>query len=343
METHPSKAGRLPRICWLVGLLVFFDVFASDLSYAERGRVRIVDGVVVADNGSLLRGAHGNYSNTVYKQLSWWTNLRDKYKLNTVRLDTRITWPPDSDRVSDMLDLNKIFADVDVAVNKAAEAGMYIIVDNHTSCCGNYNRTLVEAFWEKAAPRYKDRTHVIFEMQNEPVAWYPKDYTADDIQFQADMYQFIRARAPKTHIILWSFSKSTSDMKAKIDQAPAIDYSNASVGIHPYRHTTTNGLNALNALRASYPVIITEFANLPDKNTYPLTIWDFAETNGISWMYLDLRFFPDGSYGNYGDGVWDPKAWPVTWPSDPYFDGPPPAVAPAAPKALRILRSENPN
>ena len=340
MEAEKVKANpkRLSRISLWTCIFIFSSLLTASTSLAERGRVRIVDGVVVADNGSLLRGAHGNYANDVYKNPSWWLNLRDNYKLNALRLDTRITWPPDSDEMSDMLNLDQVFGDVDVAVDRAGEAGMYIIVDNHTSCCGNYNRALVEEFWDEAAPRYKDRTHVIFEMQNEPVAWYPEDYTADDIQFEEDMYSFIRARAPNTHIILWSFSKSTSAMKGKIDQAPSIDYSNASVGIHPYRHTTTDGLAALNALRENYPVIITEFADLPAKNTYPLTIWDFCENKGISWMYLDLRFLPDGGYGNYGDGVWDPDAWPLTWPADPYYSGPSDSAPPSSPKALKAVQ-----
>ncbi len=337
MESTGTKCKGKTRISIYLCIFIFSNMLAADLCLADRGRVRIVDGVVVADNGSPLRGAHGNYANDVYKNLSWWINLRDHYKLNALRLDTRITWPPDSDKLSDMLDLDQVFGDVDAAVDRAGEAGMYIIVDNHTSCCGNYNRALVEEFWDEAASRYGDRTHVIFEMQNEPVAWYPEDYTADDIEFEADMYHYIRSRAPNTHIILWSFAKSTSAMKGKIDQAPSIDYRNASVGIHPYRHTTTDGLNALNALRAYYPVIVTEFADLPDKDTYPLTIWDFCENKGISWMYLDLRFLPDGGYGNYGEGVVDPAAWPLTWPADPAYSASPDSDPPSAPAALKAL------
>jgi hypothetical protein len=324
MEAAKAKPTHVSRVFLLISIFVLSNLMVASIGFAERGRVRVVDGTVVADNGSLLRAAHGNYNMPVYKDLSWWTDMRDNYNLNAVRLDTRITWPPDSDRVSDMIDLDAVFRDVDVAVNRAGQADMYIIIDNHTACCGKSNRTLAEAFWGKAAPRYKNRTHVIYEMQNEPVGWLPEDYTAADIQFQVDMYKFIRARAPNTHIILWSFAKANSKMKGKIDQAPSIDYGNASVGIHPYRHASLDGLSAIAALKASYPVVITEFAAIPDKDTYPVQIWNFAENEGISWMYMDLRFLFGGAcsygYGNYGDGVWDPDAWPVSWPPDPYYN-----------------------
>jgi hypothetical protein len=41
-------------------------------STGERGRVRVQNNTVVTDDGQLLRGAHGNYTNTFYKNLSWW-------------------------------------------------------------------------------------------------------------------------------------------------------------------------------------------------------------------------------------------------------------------------------
>ncbi|HUP02036.1 MAG TPA: cellulase family glycosylhydrolase [Gemmatimonadota bacterium] len=272
--------------------------------------MEVQNNTVVADNGALLRGAHGNATNHVYKDLSWWEDLRDTYKLNVVRLDTRITKPHDSNDVEDLVNMNNLFANVDDAVDTAELAGMYIIIDNHTSCCLKYNPELVRRFWEMAAPRYKDRTHVMYELQNEPVTG-NKGFEDVDIQFQEEMYHFIRQRAPDTHIILWSFAKITNTSKSAVDRAPGIDYSNASVGAHPYGHLTRDiGFEHLSELRSSYPVLISEFTIL--KETDPAQVWNYAEDQELSWVYLDRR---DG--GNHGDGVADPEEWPLNWPGDP--------------------------
>lgn len=282
----------------------------SPLACTARGRVQIVDNTVVADNGALLRGAHGWALNPVYKDLSWWKDLKDTYHLNVVRLDTRITEPDTSTQLDDLVDVEALFADVDVAVDKAEQAGMYIIIDNHSSCCIKYNPELVRRFWEVAAPRYKDRTHVIYEVQNEPVPGNQGFTQAADIEFQEEMYHFIRQRAPETHIILWSFAKILRNSKSSVDEAPSIDYSNASVGVHPYDHLITDpDFQLLNELREAYPVIISEFTGI--KQTDVLGIWDYAEQEDVSWVYLDL-----GVGGNNGDGVENPDEWPVSWPAD---------------------------
>lgn len=280
------------------------------LTCEPRGRVRVVDNTVVADNGSLLRGAHGWALNPVYKNLSWWKELRDTYHLNVVRLDTRITEPDTSSQLEDVVDIESLFEDVDVAVDRAEQAGMYIIIDNHTSCCIKYNPELVRMFWEVAAPRYRDRPHVIYEVQNEPVPGNQGFRRQEDIAFQEEMYHFIRQRAPDTHIILWSFAKIRGDSKASIDKAPSIDYTNASIGVHPYDHLVLDpDFDVLRDLREAYPVIISEFTGL--KATDVFAVWDFAEDEDMSWVYLDL-----GVGGNNGDGVADPEEWPVTWPAD---------------------------
>ena len=80
--------------------------------------------------------------------------------------------------------------------------------------------------------------------------------------------------------------------------------------MHPYDHLVLDpDFDILRDLREVYPVIISEFTGL--KATDVLGIWDFAEDEDMSWVYLDL-----GVGGNNGDGVADPGEWPVTWPPD---------------------------
>ncbi|MGH7358085.1 MAG: hypothetical protein ACREJR_04645, partial [Candidatus Rokuibacteriota bacterium] len=101
-----------------------------------------------------------------------------------------------------------------------------------------------------------------------------------------------------------------------VDRAGSIDYSNASVGVHPYGSLSREGdYQYLRELQSEYPVLITEFSNILAVDTEG--VWGFAESQGVSWVYLVLR-----TDGNLGDGVADPAEWPVTWSGDPACDEP---------------------
>lgn len=292
---------------------------------AERGRVQVLDGTVKADNGALLRGealfltdidgqstAPITLADTY--DLSYWRALRDTFNLNTVRLFVMRppqNWPggPGTDCFPPtyrcfQLDypLNPPDTTLDVIddmVDIAASLGMYIIIDYHP--VGGFDRDDAVAWWNTIAPRYKDRTHVLYELANEPVAWNAAAYGTDAINFQRDLYQLIRGHAPDTHIIVWSFANATGPMKDKVDLVPEIDYSNASVGYHPYQ----TDQNAFNALRNAYPVFATEIGD--DRLAKALT----AENAGISWISLDGA----NNYIFGGPGSFSPDD--VSWPADP--------------------------
>jgi endoglucanase len=284
----------------------------------RRDRVRIVDNTLVSDTGEILRAAHATSGNTVFLKRSWWTTLRDRYGLNAVRLDTRISKRPTSapypDSIDYLVDVEAVFDHVDAAVERAAEAGMYVILANFTSCCGQWNLELNEVFWTEAASRYKDSPHVLFEIQNEPVEG--SDYRPEDIAFQQEMFRFVRERAPDTHIILWSAMYGTkAGLLEVVERAQAIDYSNASVGVHLYWHERDDPeWSNLGKLRARYPVINTEFS-LGEKTgkVYPEKVWAFAEETRLAWAYLDLRKTRRG-FGNFGDGVLNTCVWAFNWP-----------------------------
>ncbi|MEE8287976.1 MAG: cellulase family glycosylhydrolase [Nitrosomonadaceae bacterium] len=281
---------------------------------SPRGRVRLENNTIVTDDGQILRGTHGNSRQS--QSLAWYTTMRDQYGINTIRLDTRISSRPTNasypDSTAYLLDINPIFSKVDTAVDRAEQSGMYLILANFTSCCGTYNTELNKIFWEEATARYKDRKHVIYELQNEPVG--SANYDAGDIAFEEEMYHFIRNRAPNTHIILWSVMNGTkASLPGIINQAPTINYSNASVGIHPYWHNRddANWTNT-NKLRSLYPVINTEFS-IDVKKLSKVDVekvWTYSENTKMSWVFLDLR-----NGGNYGDGVLHSCDWLFNWPA----------------------------
>jgi hypothetical protein len=283
-----------------------------------RDRVRIADHSVVTDGGEILRAAHGNSRNRLAADPSWWAAMRDRYGLNAVRLDTRITRRPTNapypDSTEHLLDVQAVFASVDQAVDAANQAGMYLILANFTSCCGHSNLAINKVFWAEAATRYKDHRHVLFEVQNEPVEGV--EYGPADVAFQEEMYRFIRERAPETHVILWSAMYGAKrELLDVVRRAPSIDYRNASVGIHLYWHDRDDPeWNNTSRLREHFPVFNTEFsvgekAGKVDADK----VWAYSERTRLAWAYLDLRKTRTG-FGNYGDGVLHKCAWAFNWP-----------------------------
>jgi hypothetical protein len=291
-------------------VLVPAALFAATSAAAnmQRGRVRIVDHVVVADNGALLRGASGNsMAYGQYKNLSWWTDVRDAYRLNTIRMFVYCCSPVDS---SNVVDLNTLASHLDVAVKNARMAGMYLILNLYNR--DGFSRSVAEAVWAELAPRYKDDPHVIYEIFNEPVHWAVSEISASDIRDQVDMYAFIRSRAPDTHIIMWTPAHINDKLIEKVNAGKGIDYSNASVGYHPY---ATSDYGTVAKLRAAgYPVIATEMSRAKGRQ-YVKPFFDYQEQNGVSWIYLDLSV----RGGNSGTPVLHPSEWPRTWPTDPFY------------------------
>lgn len=288
-----------------------------------RDRVRIVNNSVLTDTGMLLRGAHLN-ANSSY-DLAWFRTMRDKYGLNTMRLDVRITTRPTNASYPDSTaylkpDLEQVWRSVDKVVDLAQQAGMYLIITNFTSCCGEYHEDLNKIFWGAAAPRYKDRKHVLYEVQNEPTAWTPEKYDATAIAFEEEMYRYIRERAPLTHIIMWTPAHGTRlALLGKVRQGTDINYSNASVGIHAYGFTTEdpNFTNTIN-LKKEYPVFMTEYSMEPGNQTdteRAAKLWQYLETNKISWTFMDLSETTSGGFGNFGTGVSLPCQWNFLWPA----------------------------
>ncbi len=322
-------------VCWSVPLfnsMATRHVVAESLfdTPVERARVRIVDNNVVTDNGAPLRGEHlifgteendtDNDAPILYDE-QFWRQMRNEYGLNTIRLmlsrppqnwtpDLGANCQPPTFRCYPLDYIHSGSSDVegkstllimDDLVNIAGRLGMYIIIDYHPVF--GYDRSDAVAWWGEVAPRYAERTHVIYELANEP---YPNtEYPTDIIDFQEELYLQIRADAPDTHIILWSFPVTDSRMASTVAQGAQISYENASVAYHPYGEYDSSDPTGL---REQYPIIATEIGG----NRIEMT--NAAESIGVSWIWLDgVAQKPgiDGVDDNY-------RPDDVTWPRDPY-------------------------
>lgn len=311
----------------------------------ERGRVRVVNNNVVTDNGAPLRGEHlvfgtdandTNTDSTILYDEQFWRKMRDQYHLNTVRLlmsRPPQNWSPDLgsncappdyrcydlDHVhgGDASTNGKTTLEImDDLVDIAGGLGMYIILDYHPVF--GYDQADAQAWWNRVAPRYADRTHVIYELANEP---HPNtSYPNNLIDFQEALYQQIRADAPDTHVILWTFPVTDANISSTVARADGISYANASVGYHPYGEYESANLTDL---RTQFPIIATEIG----QNRIDMT--NAAESINVSWVWLDgVAQKPgiDSSIDNY-----EPSD--VTWPRDPYAvdqENPTPTPTPSA-------------
>ncbi len=150
-----------------------------------------------------------------------------------------------------------MLAEFDLIVNQAAAHGMVVMLNYHdvggytdpdftkpVQPDGTFPRSdtyqYVARFWNIVAPRYANRTHVFYELLNEPVEWSAADYTAKDVRRFKVLFDRVRLLAPKTHIVVCSFAthisspdRTTRDVAFEM-KAAGIDFSNASIGFHPY-------------------------------------------------------------------------------------------------------------
>jgi hypothetical protein len=281
-----------------------------------RGRVKVGNGTVLAEDGSLLRMIHSyvhDHFSPYYTNVDWWRAMRDVGRFNTVRVMAFLGGWPKSTQV---MDLKTLLPRLDSMVDMAAREGLYLLIDNHSECCGNQNVANNTAFWREVAPRYKDRTHVFYELKNEP--WQYRGLA----EYERTMYEVIRPLAPETHIVLWTLENliHVADPLALVRSFPEVDYANESVGFHPYatyrrRHKlcdalglsshgrepqTRQLLKLIETLKSAYPTVMTELspnaAGAPDSG-FLMTM----EKMGISWGYLGGQGFTDASDGKtYG-------------------------------------------
>ena len=236
-----------------------------------RGRVRIVNGTVVSDCGSLLRGgvakvyALGKQNGkTAYAtDPAYYRQLRNA-RLNAVRVACLDPWRRTHDQVhwdvTQPDDRAAFLTELDLIVELAAAHELYALIDYHD--VGTYNLAYLETFWELVAPRYASLHHVFYELANEPVAWAPEQYTDQALSEQQRLFARVRELAPETHVVLLSFANTAQDLVPQgnpmldvVERMSGVDWSNASVSFHPYR---TLSSQIIVALRERVPVLSTE-------------------------------------------------------------------------------------
>ncbi|WP_169513384.1 cellulase family glycosylhydrolase [Flexithrix dorotheae] len=282
-----------------------------------RGRVQIINNVVVADNGENLRGGPMPLSKGhLNDEVLWISNennwIRAKYDghLNAMRIVCFDAWA--RHRGCDYLTVDEQLPYIDSLVQYAENNGMYAIINFHD--VGNKNNSIdpvncwltefqvgyemdfATEFWNKVADRYKNKTHVVFELLNEPI--YNSNTNVNYYRNNGhyanfkQLYDIVRGKAPNSHIILFSFQNLVYNIEAVVagfsSDYPSIDWTNESVGFHFYGISPNIESNLI-ALKNNYPVICTEW-DYPGTYSYvpqlsnELYNGESLERLGISWL-----------------------------------------------------------
>jgi len=288
---HPRIVGICTALT-ICAMPVTQPVFA-----AAAGKPTIAHGTIVTDKGDLLRGCCAHISAGVTAEIrSFFTikdnviKLRDQAHMNVIRICVL------TPKWGGFTDINQTTSYVDAIVANCEAAGIYAIV--------NYHGELVEdgvssmdfnKFWEFYSPRYKDKSFVIYEIENEIFQCVTATTVNDwPIAPEASRYKMIRRNAPNNMItgfvepvgVVCAEGPAIKDIFA---QAAGIDW-NANDAVwawHAYIGMDEKPL--LDTRAYGLPVFCTEFsyveegwsvANLGGYNN----VGRWCEEKGISWI-----------------------------------------------------------
>lgn len=253
-----------------------------------RGRVSVVDGRVVTDIGTPLRGLTLAVDfEPKLEDFELMTTIAQTTGLNTVHVYLE-NWE---------IETGARQAQADALVSLTAQAGLYLVLGigggnpstgpNPHPGNGWFDAEKVASFWTLYAERYASSTHVLFEIQNNP------ELTCDDpiqpktLDLQRTMYTLIRDLAPDSHVVL--FSTSAVPRQAVVEQAiddvsAVVDFSNASFAMHTDDLTCTPAAGLSGVLAAArakqVPVLITALPN----EGWP-EIVKVCEAANVGWMH----------------------------------------------------------
>jgi len=199
-------------------------------------------------------------------------------------------------------------ANVDAIVAATRTNGLYLIITiGNGAYNGNYNAAYITNFWKFYAPRYANETHVLFEIQNEPVAWGPPYSSANAtppgaINMEVAAYQVIRQYAPNTPVLLFSYAVfgGTGGASAALTDIHAFNtavfgnanqvWTNEAVAFHGYNGWQGTSTAASSLISSGYPCVMTEYLGGPWGTSVggldAELMWEL-ERLGISWITFE--------------------------------------------------------
>lgn len=235
------------------------EISAKTTPVGKYGQLSVSGTALVGENGKkfIMKGVstHGLSWYPQYVDKKGFKNLRDKWKVNTIRLALYTEEYAGYCSGGDKKQLEELVVN---GVEMATDLGMYVIVDWHILSDGNPNTHVKEAkaFFKKMSKKFKKNKNVIYEICNEPnsgTTWKQiKSYAKKIIPI-------IRENSPKAVVVVGTPTWSQDvDIAAK---SPIKKYKNLVYSLHFYSGTHKEDLRkkAKEALEAKLPVLVTEF------------------------------------------------------------------------------------
>ncbi len=328
---------------WIMAIgcmnLLFFipGLSQSDPLPSDPGRVSIDSNSygyqVVNENGDILRGnaiwlwkskISNNFSDIAYAFDSSYYQVLADSGVNTIRLALFDPWAnSNTTNYSNVLDfsdqgeLDWMLKYTDSVVNFASKYNMNVLINYHDvgKYKGEYgnpdanNMGYLKDLWTAIAPYYKDRTHVFYELMNEP-AFGCSNFTNELFDSIVVLHDLVRTMAPETHLSLFSYTGTvgvywdestmyTAMQRFEQRYPDYINWNKASVAFHPYVSDNNRTSEPIVKTMEKYPIINTE-SNFPcdsavhakvinaDKECMTLDnevfINQTMERLGISWL-----------------------------------------------------------
>ncbi len=217
-----------------------------------RGRVRVEDGVVLSDWGTQLRGGCWSIGSIFGREELTAMKMAGLNALHLYAEDTQSSQAPGW----------AAEPYVDKIVEWCRQESLYLVITFGQSHLPSYEK--VYEFWRFYAPRYKDMTHVIYEIKNEGCS---ATFHCDDVPMQMyiDNYKYLKQVAPQAHVMVMSHSNLKGGVNSLWEdierlKAADVDWTNTSYAFHGYAPSAGEQEQMINALGAEgYAMVCTEF------------------------------------------------------------------------------------
>ena len=334
---HGTDANLSAR--YVIPFLGLDKVGPADLGAGgQRGRPKLnaARTTFVADNGQPLRGPFTSTewtSATTYDQIAKMKALG----FNAVHLYGESFDPsyPTNGSTAPGYATSRI----DSIVQSTRDLGLYLVITiGNGAANGKYNQAYITNFWNLYSARYANETHVLFEIQNEPVAWGPpySSPTATPpgaLDMEVAAYKAIRANAPNTPVLLFTYavlgdsggaSAVLTDIHAfntNVFGTASVVWTNEAVGFHGYAGATAMSNAVSQIIAAGYPCFMTEFGGgVWGTGVAGLDAYAVADLERLGVSWLTFQYIPPTGVS---DDVTDPKRYQdvvnwsgLSWPPD---------------------------
>ena len=174
-----------------------------------------------------------------------------------------------------------MLARIEHAVNLCSKNGLYAVINAHNRVPGaapKYDEKLNSGLWRAVAPFFANRTHVIYELANEPLAGPGHDGALDPattrtLEALVRVHATARALAPSTHLMIltpagvsgWGTLTAMGNLTRSFQKlAGPIDWTKTSVAYHLY-HADAELFPRAENLRTFHR----EFPGWPSENNFP--------------------------------------------------------------------------